>query len=276
MTSADTHATVVPIQRPPQDIVERAVCAFHDVWAELARAFSGGSSVVRDRVVRARSGVLLAPFNGVWGLDANVSRPAVLAAIEDFEVGSLPWNVQLRPPYADWVDDEFARRNLVRTEDIPFMVLTDPSRLAAAISATPATFRRAVSYRDVDNLLTLLEHGFGLPPEVAREAFPLRMLTSPEITSWIAATTEDVSTSMGYLHGGLCGVFSVATPEQHRGRGYGAAVTAQTVREGLAAGATAAYLQASPLGHPVYERLGFVTVERWRQWMPREHAETAS
>jgi GNAT superfamily N-acetyltransferase len=63
----------------------------------------------------------------------------------------------------------------------------------------------------------------------------------------------------------------VATPEEHRGHGFGGAVTAHAVEAGRSEGARGAYLQSSPMGLPVYQRLGFVTVERWRQWMPSRY-----
>jgi predicted GNAT family acetyltransferase len=63
-------------------------------------------------------------------------------------------------------------------------------------------------------------------------------------------------------------VASVATPERHRGQGYGGAATAHAVR---ASGATGAFLQSSPIGESVYRGLGFTTQEHWRQWMPSQY-----
>jgi predicted GNAT family acetyltransferase len=63
------------------------------------------------------------------------------------------------------------------------------------------------------------------------------------------------------------GVFNVATPPEHRRRGYGAAITARVVSDGLAAGARWAWLQSSPAGYRVYEELGFRTLERWLAWV---------
>jgi predicted GNAT family acetyltransferase len=71
---------------------------------------------------------------------------------------------------------------------------------------------------------------------------------------------------------GWCGVFNVATPGEHRGRGFGSVVTVQTVEAARTEGARGAYLQSSPMGLRVYEKLGFVTVEQWRQWMPAQVA----
>ncbi|MGO9583822.1 MAG: hypothetical protein ACLP36_13570 [Acidimicrobiales bacterium] len=43
-------------------------------------------------------------------------------------------------------------------------------------------------------------------------------------------------------------------------------MTARVASDGLAAGAKWAWLQSSPEGYRVYERLGFRTLERWDFW----------
>jgi len=193
----------------------------------------------------------------------------VLAAVEEFAAGDLPWNLQLRPGYPAELDHELAGRGLVVTAEIPLMVLPDPAPLGAAVAASAATYRQVETFADLDSLMSLLERGFGMPPALSREMFPIRLMFLA--ATWIATDGPDVSTGLGYLHDGWCGVFNVATPEEHRGRGYGGAVTAHTVEAARAAGARGAYLQSSPMGLPVYERLGFATAESWRQWMPGQY-----
>ena len=78
---------------------------------------------------------------------------------------------------------------------------------------------------------------------------------------------EIVTTAVGVTVGDRVGVFNVATPSQHRRRGYGAAITVRVVEDGLAGGATWAWLQSSPSGYGVYEALGFPTLERWLAWV---------
>ena len=51
----------------------------------------------------------------------------------------------------------------------------------------------------------------------------------------------------------------MATLEARRGRGLGEAITWEAVKAGIAAGCELASLQASALGRPVYERMGFET-----------------
>jgi GNAT superfamily N-acetyltransferase len=240
-------------------------------WGVLCTSSPGGWSSERDGVMRASTGIPFPPFNGVWSAAADVATADVLKAVDEFAAGDLPWNLQLRPGYPAELDDELAGRGLVVTAEIPFMVLPDPAPLAAAVQRSAATYRQVETFADLDSLLSLMERGFGMPPELAREMFPMRLMFLA--ATWIATDGQDVSTGLGFLHDGWCGVFNVATPEEHRGRGYGGAVTAYTVEAARAAGARGAYLQSSPMGLPVYERLGFVTAETWRQWMPGQYVE---
>jgi predicted acetyltransferase len=57
----------------------------------------------------------------------------------------------------------------------------------------------------------------------------------------------------------------VATPPEHRRRGYGAAVTWAAIEEGRRQGCDHAALQASELGAPIYRSMGFVDVGQYVQ-----------
>jgi ribosomal protein S18 acetylase RimI-like enzyme len=68
---------------------------------------------------------------------------------------------------------------------------------------------------------------------------------------------DPVATVSLVTAGGAAGIYNVTTIEAARGRGIGAAMTAAAVRHGAGRGFTLATLQASTMGRPVYERLGF-------------------
>ena len=266
--SDEAAVASVPQQRSGDDLVEAAVGAFFRTWAAMAGTLPGGSYVEDASLARTRMGLPVPAFNGVWGVSRHVRADDVLTAVDEFAAGSLPWNLQLRPGYPAELDEALAARDLVVTEDVPFMVLPDVGTLQAP---TAPAMREVVSFDDVDSALGLIEQGFGMPAELCRGLLPVRMLFLPRTTTWIARDDEvDVSTALATVHGDMCGIFNVATPEEHRGHGHGRAVTTQAV---ATSGARAAYLQSSPMGYPVYEAMGFRTAERWRQWMPAEYVE---
>jgi GNAT superfamily N-acetyltransferase len=65
----------------------------------------------------------------------------------------------------------------------------------------------------------------------------------------------------------VAGIYWVGCTEEARGRGLGRAVTAAAIDSGLEMGATSVSLQASPMGEPLYRRMGFETVFDYRLLM---------
>jgi ribosomal protein S18 acetylase RimI-like enzyme len=273
----DLAAAPVPTPRAPLDDLERTLPAFDAAWAAMVQACRDGRYDESAGVVRYRMMAPVPAFNGVWCRDADPGAREVLTAVDEFVGGELPWNVQLRPGYPTELDDAFAARGLVVAEDIPFMVLPDISPDISAVAPPAAlTFRQAVTFNDADAALALVEQGFGMSPELTRQMMPLRMLFMDGATTWIATEDRvDVATALAVVVDDVCGIFNVATPAEHRGRGHGGAVTAQALNAAAAMGARSAYLQSSPMGFSVYERLGFQSRELWRQWMPREYVDSA-
>jgi GNAT superfamily N-acetyltransferase len=68
---------------------------------------------------------------------------------------------------------------------------------------------------------------------------------------------EPVATTSLLTAAGSAGIYNVTTREPARGRGIGAAMTATAVAVGRSRGLSVTTLQASDMGRPVYERLGF-------------------
>jgi GNAT superfamily N-acetyltransferase len=75
-----------------------------------------------------------------------------------------------------------------------------------------------------------------------------------------------VATSVGFSHRGVAGVFFVSTLPKFRGKGYGRAVTWQAVVGARPEGCRLSYLHASEMGYPVYVRMGYRPVARYREW----------
>lgn len=78
---------------------------------------------------------------------------------------------------------------------------------------------------------------------------------------------ELVACSLAVIGGGAVGLYGVATVPEHRGKGYGAAITAAGLHWGRDQGETAGILHATAMGLPVYRRLGFEPTWELQQWL---------
>jgi ribosomal protein S18 acetylase RimI-like enzyme len=87
------------------------------------------------------------------------------------------------------------------------------------------------------------------------------LLTRPECAIYVCyARGDPVVSGLGWRTGRTIGVYSIATVASARRRGFGAAMTARVMADGMAAGCDVAGLQASEMGRPIYEKLRFRTV----------------
>jgi GNAT superfamily N-acetyltransferase len=83
--------------------------------------------------------------------------------------------------------------------------------------------------------------------------------------------TIGLVTGVRHQHSAWIGNLIIAPTE--RGRGYGAQLFDQAVRELRAAGATTLWLTASAQGAPLYATRGFLTVGEVRRWVRRERGD---
>jgi ribosomal protein S18 acetylase RimI-like enzyme len=95
---------------------------------------------------------------------------------------------------------------------------------------------------------------------------------------WHIAFDGDVpvSAACGFRTGDTGGIYSVATPPEFRGRGFGAAVTAAATNHLFDLGVERVVLQASESGYHVYERLGFTTYGHYERFAVSPAAASAS
>jgi predicted acetyltransferase len=64
----------------------------------------------------------------------------------------------------------------------------------------------------------------------------------------------------------IAGVHNVSTLPEFRGRGLGEAMTWHAALDGRAEGCIASALQASAMGFPIYERMGYRHVVSYETW----------
>lgn len=192
------------------------------------------------------------------------SADAAAALLDEIAAAGYPHCLQTRE--GDDAAERLARdRGMVATERVPLMLLHGAADLVAANDGVTI---RSIGPDELPLHLELMVAGFETPAEVFAPMRDSTVLSQHGVTTYVALDDgEPVATALGTVSGGWVGVLNVATVPRHRRRGYGAALTARAVLDGLDAGAHSALLQSSRMGLPVYERLGFRTAEHWTVWL---------
>lgn len=107
----------------------------------------------------------------------------------------------------------------------------------------------------------------GFPPEVFAGYTNHAGLLADNVVAFVALLDDEpVSIAMTMVSHGVAGIYWVGSLEQARGKGLGRAVTVAATNAGFDLGADLASLQASPMGKPIYEALGYETAFDYRMF----------
>lgn len=246
---------------------DAAAVALGSTWEVWTTAGPRGWFRRKNGLFAAVTGVAYAGFNGVWTEQRDFDEQTLDELLDDVAGVGVPFCLQVRSSLADRVAAVARARGMTFEDRVPLMVLHDTSRLATAERVDGLTIRQlepdeASTHNDVS------ARGFGAPVELLEQLITPEVIATQGSRFYVGeAEGVPVTTGSGMTGSDAVGVFNIATPEEHRGRGYGAAVTARAVSDGLTAGAAWAYLQSSEAGYRIYQTLGFDTVEVWDSWI---------
>jgi GNAT superfamily N-acetyltransferase len=233
---------------------EGMVAAQH-MAAALTKVLGAFDCVTRtDRYVRVLSGEPHPLGNFVLGLDP-ADLEGLSQALQGLEEVPIPSALIYTQPVTD-------ERVLSRIMDSGHDLMDRLPAMACNISDVPATtLPPGYEVIEVDlgeheeEWLTCFSLGYGLPLRVAK-LFPPK---ATEEARFFGAVHNGriASVSALMLGDGVAGVYCVATLEEERRKGLGAHMTAHALRVAGKAGYGVGVLQATEMGKPVYEKLGF-------------------
>ena len=234
---------------------------------------AGGAKVTRaGGVVTILTGLPMDWFNQVL-VEGNEASPArILASVAQARQRGNHFVVRLRDGIDDRVIPILTQAGLTpagHETSTPGMVAF-PIDLAATVPQAPPELeiRRVTDGAGMKVHRRVVTAGFGSHPTVARGTACTDLLERPECAIYVGyADGTPVVSGLGWRTGRTIGVYSIATSPSARRRGFGAAMTARVVADGVAAGCDAAALQASEMGRPIYERLGFRAVVRYTAYV---------
>ncbi|MBV9599351.1 MAG: GNAT family N-acetyltransferase [Chloroflexi bacterium] len=158
----------------------------------------------------------------------------------------------------------------------PLMVLTDLPAVTAGRTDAFAVETVADPTR-LAHVADLVAAGFGLDRDWVGRVFAApSLLNAPGVTYFLASHAgEPYSTVTTTGTQGMVGIWSMATAPEHQRRGAGRAVLQAALDHHLAHGADAFYLVATPAGKPLYDAVGFETVDDLAIWVTSHSAQFA-
>lgn len=208
------------------------------------------------------------PFHNALLVRGGLPVDAVVAVSQDIRTrrGSAP-SIWVRA-HADQVLEAALRaRGYVTLTTLPGMALLgDPG---TRCRPPGLIIRAAVDERGRDDFRHVSAEAYaayGAPRDYAADAFAdLESVCAPDVQGFVGyADGAPVAAAALYLTHGVAGIGWVGCVPGARGRRYAEALTWRALREGFRRGASFASLQASPMGRPVYERMGFSPLTEYR------------
>lgn len=261
---------VVPAPLDDATLARLGHANFAEFGRESTRWSATGRLVEQDGILLTATGSDFPVLcNGVLRLDEEVPAPAVLDAADRwFGDMGRGYTVMAREVKADRdLVVEAEGRGLLSVQRPPEMVCR--ARLDDAAAPPGCELRWVTDEAGVRDFMTVSARAYsslGMPVEVVDAMIdPGRMCVEPYVQTVVAYLDgAPVSAAQTLLSHGIAGVYWVGTVEAGRGRGLGEAVTRAVTNRAFDLGARASTLQASPMGEPIYRRMGYETLYHYQ------------
>jgi ribosomal protein S18 acetylase RimI-like enzyme len=252
---------VMMLQVVPESVETTAERADR-LHAAISATFEGFYSVIPDASFERGAGhsrlvlpvVPLPLFNGV--LVESEWCSGIVDSIREVEGNGVPCGVQLRDGWSPDAEAEVTRLGFTARTPMPGMAVAADG--LAKVSVNDLSIAQAGDAAALAEAARVAAAGFGTSVDVLQSLYSQAVLGIDGFAVYVGRIgVQAVTTGMGYALGREVAIFSVATPPEYRRRGYGGAISSHAAQAGFAAGADLAWLQTTPLGEPVYRRLGF-------------------
>jgi GNAT superfamily N-acetyltransferase len=207
-----------------------------------------------------------APFFNVVFVQRPVRSPerSIDRVLRYFEERELPCLICFPPDLDPDTEALVAGRGFQLAEPHPGMSLSPIPSLPESPSELEI---RVVGEDELEDFQATAELGFGMPLSLPRHLASPRFHDHPAVSMFVGYVDgRPASTSCLITTGPVAGIYWVSTLDEFRGRGFGAAISAHAVRAGQSLGCTMATLQASRMGRPIYERMGFEVTDDYRNY----------
>jgi ketosteroid isomerase-like protein len=241
-----------------------------NMWAMLSDAWrhARGSELYERSAFTMHANPRGQQFHNMVLVRATIAADELLGAIRDFHGRrELPFSVWTRAHADAELEAALRGRGFTELLTLPGMALLgDPGTCCEPPGLEIRAVTNDQGRRDYLEVTAEAYSVYGQPREVAETHFvSLESLHAPHVQGFVGYHSgAPVAAALVYVSHGVAGINWVGTVSGHRRARFAEAITWRAVREGFRRGAAFANLQASPMGRPVYERMGFITPTQYR------------
>ena len=249
------------------DLISRCDDNYWETMARLAEAVSGDPRVQEDGLLLASCRSPVGFFNCAFLLPSSTRSTfeRLTRALEFFADQGVPFVVRTRHAITPDIAEAAREVGLTAGANMPIMAL--PTLGAVPPPPDDLEIERVTDQAGLTAHTEVVAAAFSMPLELARGLFTPATIADPDTEVFVARSGgEAVATSLVSVTGDMAGIYNVATIDRARRRGLGEALTWWAVQRGAAMGASSASLQASEMGRPVYERMGFDIIDDYLQY----------
>jgi uncharacterized protein len=264
-TALVTRAFAVPAERDA--LLRRMDLNMWEMFREIIRLGRGSELLDTPQFYMAFTPTGT-PFHNMVMVRDAVDADTLFGAIQEFYVRRRRrFSIWTRAHADAALEGELRARGFTEFTTMPGMVLLgDPGTRRAPSGLEIRPTINDDGRRDYLQVTAAAYATYGAPREYADDAFAsLESVCAPHIQGFVGSVHgEPAAAATVYVTHGVAGIGWVGTVPEHRGHGFAEAVTWAAIREGFRRGGAFANLQASVMGRPIYERMGFSTPTEYR------------
>ncbi|HTU73683.1 MAG TPA: GNAT family N-acetyltransferase [Trebonia sp.] len=248
-------------------IADFLTASITEVTEQVISVIPGSRFLRRDGACAAVTGLPAPPFNGVWSERPDPDMADVAALLDEVADAGALYSLRARPGSDEALAKLASARGMTLVGDLTLMAL-DSGDDIPAIPEPAGLAIRQLAPEQTPRAAAVAAAGFGLTGETFLQAAGPDLLRLASVRCYTGEVDgQPVTTALSVTVGRFTGIFNVATLPGWRGRGFGTAVIARAVADGLAVGSRWCWLQATPVGLTSYRMAGFQAIEPLQYWL---------
>ncbi len=221
-------------------------------------------------LVLFRSGVLLDTLNAVIRVPPGDPAEPLREAAR--RMAGVPWQILAGPDSDPGLPDALLGAGAAELAVCPIMAVRPERAVPGGGAAVGVEITELAGTDGLAGWVDCYGPLFGIPPgQLAAQLRVERARQDPpgalvRYAAWVDGTLAG-TTALLDAHG-VAGIYMVTVDPGFRRRGIGTALTAAALATAVDRGLPVATLYATPDGEPVYQRMGFTEVGRYRFFSP--------